>query len=113
MLIDGVLSEADSGKTFDNVNPATARRAFDETDWSSDHRLRQRFLEELQQALERSLSVARPIRTGSLSVNGGAPYGADLPFGGYRNSGMGRQNGAAGFEQYTEIKSVACPKDAT
>jgi aldehyde dehydrogenase (NAD+) len=63
-------------------------------------------------SVERSLAVARRIRTGSLAVNGGAPYGADLPFGGYRNSGIGRQNGVVGFEQYTEVKSVAWPKDA-
>ena len=63
-------------------------------------------------SVERSLAVARRIRTGSLAINGGAPYGADLPFGGYRNSGIGRQNGVVGFEQYTEVKSVAWPKDA-
>ena len=61
-------------------------------------------------SLERALAVARRIRTGSMSVNGGAPYGADLPFGGYKHSGVGRQNGPAGFDQYTEIKSLAWPK---
>jgi aldehyde dehydrogenase (NAD+) len=61
-------------------------------------------------SLERSLAVARRIRTGGLSINGGAPYGADLPFGGYKHSGIGRQNGTAGFEQYTEIKSLGWPK---
>jgi aldehyde dehydrogenase (NAD+) len=61
-------------------------------------------------SLERSLAVARRMRTGTLSVNGGAPYGADLPFGGYKHSGIGRQNGTAGFEQYVEIKSLAWPK---
>jgi aldehyde dehydrogenase (NAD+) len=61
-------------------------------------------------SLERSLAVARRVRTGGLSINGGAPYGADLPFGGYKHSGIGRQNGIAGFEQYTEIKSLAWPK---
>ncbi len=61
MLIDGALVEADSGATFDNINPATeevigqvadasstemqraiaaARRAFDETDWWRDHAFR-------------------------------------------------------------------------
>jgi len=32
---------------------------------------------------------------------------ADLPFGGYKASGIGRQNGTAGFEQYLETKSLA------
>ena len=60
-------------------------------------------------SLERSMSVARRIRTGSLGVNGGAPYGADLPFGGFKHSGIGRQNGTAGFDQYLETKSFAWP----
>jgi len=60
-------------------------------------------------SLERSLAVARRIRTGTLSINGGAPYGADFPFGGYKDSGIGRQNGVAGFEQYLETKGLAWP----
>jgi len=60
-------------------------------------------------SLERSLAVARRVRTGSLSINGGGAYGADLPFGGYKASGVGRQNGIAGFDQYLEIKSLAWP----
>ena len=46
-----------------------------------------------------------------IGVNGGAAYGADVPFGGYKASGVGRQNGYAGFEQYLEIKSVAWPAE--
>ncbi len=60
-------------------------------------------------SLERSLSVARRLRAGFIGLNGTAGYGADTPFGGYKDSGVGRQNGIAGFEQYTEIKSVAYP----
>ena len=59
--------------------------------------------------LEHSLDVARRLRAGFIGVNGGAPYGADVPFGGYKASGVGRQNGYAGFDQYLEIKSVAWP----
>jgi aldehyde dehydrogenase (NAD+) len=58
---------------------------------------------------ERALSVARRIRAGVASVNGGIWYGADAPFGGYKASGIGRQNGLEGFEQYTETKTVAGP----
>jgi aldehyde dehydrogenase (NAD+) len=61
-------------------------------------------------SLERALAVSRRIRTGTLSVNGGAYHGADIPFGGYKHSGIGRQNGLAGFDQYLEIKSLAWPK---
>jgi aldehyde dehydrogenase (NAD+) len=60
-------------------------------------------------SLEHSLAVARRIRAGFIGVNGGAPYGADTPFGGYKFSGVGRQNGVAGFDQYTEIKSLGYP----
>ena len=60
-------------------------------------------------SLERSLAVARRLRAGVIGVNGGTPYAADTPFGGYKASGIGRQNGVAGFDQYTEIKSVAYP----
>lgn len=59
---------------------------------------------------ERSLAIAHRVRTGSLNINGAAAYGADLPFGGYKASGVGRQNGVAGFDQYVEIKSLAWPK---
>ncbi|WP_158019288.1 aldehyde dehydrogenase family protein [Mycobacterium basiliense] len=60
-------------------------------------------------SLEHSLAVARRLRAGFIGVNGGAPYGADTPFGGYKDSGVGRQNGVAGFDQYTQIKSVGYP----
>ena len=60
-------------------------------------------------SLQRALAVARRIRAGVLSINGGAAHGADMPFGGYKFSGLGRQNGVAGFEQYMETKSVAWP----
>lgn len=60
-------------------------------------------------SLERSLRVARRLRAGFIGLNGTVGYGADTPFGGYKDSGVGRQNGLAGFGQYTEIKSVAYP----
>jgi aldehyde dehydrogenase (NAD+) len=56
---------------------------------------------------ERALAVARRVRAGTVSVNGGVWYGADAPFGGYKASGIGRQNGPEGFEQYTETKTYA------
>jgi aldehyde dehydrogenase (NAD+) len=61
-------------------------------------------------SLERAVGVAERIRTGTFSVNGGAALGsADIPFGGYKHSGIGRQNGIAGFDQYVETKAVAWP----
>jgi aldehyde dehydrogenase (NAD+) len=57
-------------------------------------------------SLERGMAIADRIRTGSIAVNGGIWYGADAPYGGYKTSGIGRQNGIEGFEQYTETKLV-------
>jgi aldehyde dehydrogenase (NAD+) len=55
----------------------------------------------------RALSVARRLRTGTVTVNGGNYYSADVPFGGYRQSGIGREMGREGFEEYLETKSIA------
>jgi acyl-CoA reductase-like NAD-dependent aldehyde dehydrogenase len=63
----------------------------------------------LSDSLDRSTAVARRLRAGTIGLNGGAAYGAEVPFGGFKNSGIGRQNGTAGFAQYLEIKSVAWP----
>src|SRR5262249_55391036 len=59
----------------------------------------------LSDSLERSTAVARRLRAGTIGMNGSATYGADVPFGGYKSSGIGRQNGTAGFDQYLEVKS--------
>ena len=56
---------------------------------------------------ERALSVARRLRTGTVNVNGGNFYGADAPFGGYKQSGIGREMGPEGFEEYLETKTIA------
>lgn len=58
------------------------------------------------ESTDRARSIARRVRAGVLSVNGGMWYGADAPFGGYKSSGIGRQNGVEGFETYTETKVV-------
>jgi aldehyde dehydrogenase (NAD+) len=62
---------------------------------------------------DRALRVARRIRTGTMSVNGGMWYGADVPFGGYKQSGIGREMGVAGFEEYLEQKAMAEPAPPT
>lgn len=56
---------------------------------------------------ERALAVARRIRTGTIAVNGGNYYAADAPFGGYKQSGIGREMGKEGFEEYLETKTIA------
>lgn len=56
---------------------------------------------------ERARAVAARVRTGTVSVNGGVWFSADAPFGGYKQSGIGREMGVAGFEEYLETKLVA------
>ncbi|MGB8408228.1 MAG: aldehyde dehydrogenase [Mycobacterium sp.] len=51
--------------------------------------------------------VASRLRTGTINVNGGVWYSADAPFGGYKQSGIGREMGLAGFEEYLETKLIA------
>jgi len=61
-------------------------------------------------SVERALEVARQIRVGTMSINGAQWFHVDTPFGGYRQSGVGRENGVAGFEEYLETKVIAVPK---
>jgi aldehyde dehydrogenase (NAD+) len=55
---------------------------------------------------ERAVRVARKIRTGQVDINGGA-FNPLAPFGGYKQSGQGRELGPLGLEEYFEIKSMA------
>jgi len=50
-------------------------------------------------------AVARRMRTGQVDING-AMYNPLAPFGGYKQSGVGRENGRLGFEEFLETKSL-------
>lgn len=54
---------------------------------------------------ERALSVARRLRTAQVEVNGGR-FNSAAPFGGYAQSGHGREGGTFGVEEFLEIKSM-------
>ena len=54
---------------------------------------------------DRALAVARRIRTGTFSINGGNYFSPDSPFGGYKQSGIGREMGSAGLEEFLESKT--------
>jgi aldehyde dehydrogenase (NAD+) len=58
---------------------------------------------------ERALGVARRLRTGTVAVNGGQWFHVDTPFGGYKQSGVGRENGLMGLEEHLETKVIALP----
>jgi len=53
----------------------------------------------------RALHVAKQLRAGQSEVNGGA-FNPAAPFGGYKQSGLGREAGAAGFEEFLETKAI-------
>jgi betaine-aldehyde dehydrogenase len=55
--------------------------------------------------VERAKRVARRIRTGQIDINGGS-YNAGAPFGGFKQSGHGREYGKWGLEEYLEVKSL-------
>jgi aldehyde dehydrogenase (NAD+) len=58
---------------------------------------------------DRATGVARKLRVGTASINGGSWYAPDVPFGGYKQSGIGREMGRAGLEEYLETKSLSRP----
>ena len=58
---------------------------------------------------DRALGVARRMRTGTVSINGSQWLDATRAFGGYKQSGIGRENGIEGFEEYLETKVVSLP----
>ncbi|MFC9286010.1 aldehyde dehydrogenase [Streptomyces sp. NPDC057052] len=53
----------------------------------------------------RGLEIGRRVRTGTFSVNG-APPSLEAPFGGFKNSGIGREFGTVGLSQYIEYKTI-------
>ncbi len=54
---------------------------------------------------EHGIAVARRIRTGQIEVNGGA-FNPNAPFGGYKQSGIGREYGSFGLEEFLEVKAL-------
>jgi aldehyde dehydrogenase (NAD+) len=56
---------------------------------------------------DRAIKVARRMRTGQVDVNGGR-FNPLAPFGGYKRSGIGREFGRYGLEEYLQVKSLQC-----
>jgi aldehyde dehydrogenase (NAD+) len=54
---------------------------------------------------DHAMAVARRLRTGQVDVNGGA-FNPMAPFGGYKQSGNGRELGRYGLEEFLEVKSI-------
>src|SRR3546814_19990722 len=58
---------------------------------------------------DRALRIARRIRSGTLNVTRAHFFAPDSPFGGYKQSGIGRAMGVTGFEEYTQPQTVPLP----
>jgi aldehyde dehydrogenase (NAD+) len=58
---------------------------------------------------ERAVRVARRLRTGQVEINGGA-FNMLAPFGGYKQSGHGRELGRYGLEEFLTVKSLQLPE---
>jgi aldehyde dehydrogenase (NAD+) len=58
---------------------------------------------------ERAFCIAQRLRTGNVTVNGRSHFGITSPFGGTKQSGLGRRNGDEGFREYLEIKTIGHP----
>ncbi|HEY9090228.1 aldehyde dehydrogenase family protein [Parasphingorhabdus sp.] len=58
------------------------------------------------QDISSAYKLAKKIRAGTITINSGSIAGPNLPFGGFKQSGWGRENGADGIESFTELKTV-------
>jgi acyl-CoA reductase-like NAD-dependent aldehyde dehydrogenase len=54
---------------------------------------------------DKAIAIAKQMRTGQVEVNGGA-FNPNAPFGGYKQSGIGRELGEYGFEEFLQVKSL-------
>lgn len=61
--------------------------------------------------VSRALTFAKRIQAGNVRVNTGAGMDANMPFGGFKQSGWGHENGREGIEAYTSLKSVTIRLD--
>ncbi len=61
---------------------------------------------------ERAMAVAKRVRTGTMDVNGCTWFAKDTPFGGMKQSGLGREWGQTGLEEYLDIRVIGHPLPA-
>jgi aldehyde dehydrogenase (NAD+) len=59
--------------------------------------------------VDRALGMAKRMRTGNVTINGKSHFGITSPFGGTKQSGLGRRNGDEGFREYLEGKTIGLP----
>jgi acyl-CoA reductase-like NAD-dependent aldehyde dehydrogenase len=83
--------------TLTVLNPATGEPIAE---------LEQAGVEEADEAVARALRVARAVDAGVLSVNANTSVRVQTPFGGFKQSGFGRELGMHALDGYSEVKSV-------
>jgi acyl-CoA reductase-like NAD-dependent aldehyde dehydrogenase len=59
--------------------------------------------------VDRAMAVAKRMRTGNVTINGKSHFGITSPFGGTKQSGLGRRNGDEGYREYLEAKTIGMP----
>jgi acyl-CoA reductase-like NAD-dependent aldehyde dehydrogenase len=59
--------------------------------------------------LDRAFAVATRMRTGNVTINGKSHFGIGSPFGGTKQSGLGYRNGAEGYKEYLDAKTIGMP----
>ena len=59
--------------------------------------------------VDRAFDVALRMRTGNVTINGRTHFGINSPFGGTKQSGLGRRNGEEGFKEYLQSKTIGMP----
>ena len=116
LLIDGELVTASAGRTFPSIDPATEAIVGESADATVADAVRVANNSKyglsggvLAEDEERAVAVAKRMRTGTVSVYGGMWHAPDAPFGGYKQSGIGRENGTAGLEEFLQTKLLARP----
>lgn len=60
--------------------------------------------------VDRAFAIARRIRTGNVTINSRSHFGINSPFGGSKQSGLGRRNGEEGFKEYFDSKTIGMPE---
>jgi aldehyde dehydrogenase (NAD+) len=62
--------------------------------------------------VDRAFAIATRMRTGNVTINGKSHFGITSPFGGTKQSGLGRRNGDEGYREYLEAKTIGMPDTA-
>ena len=61
----------------------------------------------VQGSVDRALAIAKKVKAGTMEINGASRQAPDTPFGGMKQSGLGRERGVVGFEEYLQLRVIA------